>query len=156
MGKIFCYQRMHLVLALVLALPAFVYGSIDIAGHVHGLPGGPRGRASFHCDPDLLPCTDDGNGDACDCPSEETPRWPFSTSGCKTVKGEQCTFPFIYRGKTYLECTTVRNNGVLWCATDTRSDGSFINGKWGNCDSSSCTVHDDVPRNNEDEFLPPG
>merc|ERR1711955_136540 len=119
--KILCCQGMHLVLALVLVLPAIVCG---------------RGGGFFHCDPDLLPCTDDGNGDACDCPSEAE-RERRSPGGCKTEGGKLCTFPFIYRGKKYNECTAFHNT-VPWCATTTLKDWSF-NGNWGNCDCSSCT-----------------
>ncbi|XP_065663194.1 uncharacterized protein LOC136085746 [Hydra vulgaris] len=42
--------------------------------------------------------------------------------------GQCCTFPFVYNSITYDSCTTVNNNGVLWCSMD------FVYaGKWGNC-----------------------
>ena len=64
--------------------------------------------------------------------------------GCETVEGDECIFPFNYGGITYRECTTVENDGVLRCATTTRSDGSA--NLWGNCavGFSSCTIRDDV------------
>ena len=48
-------------------------------------------------------------------------------SGCKTVDGGACTFPFTYNGIEYKQCTTVANNGVPWCRTAT---------SWGNCQQS--------------------
>ena len=50
-------------------------------------------------------------------------------SGCHTVDGDSCTFPFTYNGIEYNECTSVANNGVPWCRTATG---------WGNC-HMSCT-----------------
>ena len=48
-----------------------------------------------------------------------------------TTKGETCKFPFTYKDTEYNQCTSVGNNGVLWCSTDT-------GGGWGNC-VASCT-----------------
>ena len=50
-------------------------------------------------------------------------------SGCKTVDGDACTFPFTYNGIEYNECTSVANNGVPWCASTSASG-------WGNCQKS--------------------
>jgi len=44
-----------------------------------------------------------------------------------------CIFPFIYGGITYSDCTTVANNGVLWCSTKTDSSNNHVPGFWGNC-----------------------
>ena len=46
-----------------------------------------------------------------------------SCEGCATEQlpggqSKQCIFPFVYKGKTYTECTTVESaNKKAWCAT---------------------------------------
>jgi len=64
-----------------------------------------------------------------------------SCTGCGTVEGDSCVFPFTYQGTTYTECTTQDNNGSLWCALDTDVGGNWRNDlhTWGNCEAG-CTV----------------
>ena len=45
-----------------------------------------------------------------------------------TTNGDTCTFPFTYGGIKYNKCTSIANNGILWCTTATG---------WGNC-AESC------------------
>ena len=52
-----------------------------------------------------------------------------STSG-GTANGAVCKFPFIYQTATYYTCTTIDNNGQLWCATTPSYDDDEL---WGNC-----------------------
>ncbi|CAK8689050.1 unnamed protein product [Clavelina lepadiformis] len=49
--------------------------------------------------------------------------------GC-TTDGSSCVFPFNYQGIWYNECTTINNNGQLWCSLSTNYDESS---SWGNC-----------------------
>jgi hypothetical protein len=42
--------------------------------------------------------------------------------------GEHCVFPFQYKGRLYLECTT-EDWSAPWCATSARYDG-----RWGECE----------------------
>merc|ERR1712112_795 len=126
--------RMNLEYLLALVLP---------------LMSGCLGLSS--CDRDLLPCTDNGDN-ICDCPSEEPSRDQPSRDrkgrsgaleGLRTVSCGQCKFPFMYRGIKYIECTTVNNWGVPWCATTTHSNGDT--NLWSNCnEGSSCTIRHDV------------
>jgi len=55
-----------------------------------------------------------------------------NTEGKCTTKSGPCVFPFKYKGKTYDECTTVRNSGVPWCATKVNSNGEYV--EYGNCE----------------------
>ena len=51
----------------------------------------------------------------------------------RTTQGESCVFPFLYSGKTYLDCTTDdEQDGRLWCATTSNYDRDQ---KWGYCES---------------------
>ena len=64
-------------------------------------------------------------------------------TSCTTINGSAphgsaCVFPFVYFGATFDSCTTVDNDGVLWCSTT-----SSFNGIWGNC---ACT-HDEIDLN---------
>ena len=50
------------------------------------------------------------------------------------VPDEECVLPFVYKGKTYEECTTVDNFGVGWCSTKVNNTNDHhIGGKWGIC-----------------------
>ena len=73
----------------------------------------------------------------------------FLDSSCRTraSKGKKnpdanraCIFPFKYQGKEFGKCTTYKNSGALWCATEVSSDGSYVpySGKWGKC-TKECT-----------------
>ena len=62
-----------------------------------------------------------------------------SCDGCKTEDGDGCIFPFIYNGTEYTECTSVDNNGALWCALNTTMDRRVLRENehsWGNCEES--------------------
>jgi len=62
-------------------------------------------------------------------------------SGCGTVEGASCIFPFTFQDTTYSECTTYDNNGTLWCALGTDTGGNWRSDKhtWGNC-GAGCTA----------------
>ena len=49
------------------------------------------------------------------------------------VPDEECVLPFVYKGKTYEECTTVDNFGVGWCSTKVNATGHHIENNWGIC-----------------------
>ncbi|CAK8685878.1 unnamed protein product [Clavelina lepadiformis] len=49
-----------------------------------------------------------------------------------TANGSRCVFPFIYKGIWYNECTTIDNNGQLWCSLSTNYAETQ---SWGNCDT---------------------
>ena len=60
------------------------------------------------------------------------------TKGCQTVDGEDCVFPFIYKEKTYNECTKEESTEP-WCATSVMKNGEVIPKHWGDCkDISDC------------------
>merc|ERR1712243_398603 len=137
-----CCLRMNLVYSLALVLPAFVL--------YPGVWGSSTDNPALSsCDPDLLPCTDNGDN-ICDCPSEEQSRArkdrnrrSGALKGQMTVSCPQCKFPFTYRGIKYRECTTVDNGGIPWCATTTHSNGD--SNLWKNCDAGIlCTIRQDV------------
>jgi hypothetical protein len=45
-------------------------------------------------------------------------------SECKTVKGNNCIFPFIFEDVTHRACTNVSSvNGATWCATQVSPGG---------------------------------
>ena len=48
---------------------------------------------------------------------------------CKTTQGDDCVFPFVYKGETYIKCTTVDGQGKEWCATRPEYDAAH----WGWC-----------------------
>ena len=53
---------------------------------------------------------------------------------CKTVSGNDCVFPFKFKGKTYNKCTKAESvNGMPWCATKVDRSGKVVNGKWDDC-----------------------
>ena len=56
-----------------------------------------------------------------------------------TTTGEKCIFPFIYKDKTYQDCTAagnVRNNLTKWCATKVNNAGVCT--RWEYCDGKDC------------------
>lgn len=57
-----------------------------------------------------------------------TPCATFTSGG--NANGAVCKFPFIYQGSAYYSCTTINNNGQLWCATTLSYDDDKL---WGNC-----------------------
>ena len=54
---------------------------------------------------------------------------------CKTQKGENCIFPFNYRGKKYNNCTSdyLKKGTGRWCATGVHRNGTMIKSRWGHC-----------------------
>jgi len=53
---------------------------------------------------------------------------------CKTVKGNNCIFPFKYKGKSYSSCTKVDSaNGAGWCATQVDRAGQVVRNRWEDC-----------------------
>merc|ERR1711887_132674 len=68
-------------------------------------------------------------------------QFPFNTV-CTTSKGP-CMFPFLYKGKKYINCTLYQaSGGNPWCATSLRSDGNMQ--QWANCDMDVCQVPNGV------------
>ena len=78
----------------------------------------------------------------------------FSAQECNTFSGPKpnkpCVFPFDYKGFTHFDCITVEHD-QLWCSTEVDSNGSHVDGNWGNCgdecfsgnlDSSYCYFTD--------------
>ena len=53
----------------------------------------------------------------------------------RTVSGEDCQFPFIYKGEYYYECTTKDFGTIPWCATSVGSDYSVQD--WNYCQASN-------------------
>jgi len=69
-------------------------------------------------------------------PSQELPSGQKPpVSGCKSINGENCIFPFKYRGVTYNECTNVNSeNGRFWCANIVNQRTREVpKGKWSDC-----------------------
>ena len=67
---------------------------------------------------------------------------PPPPTGCTTVSGEACVFPFNFGGETYNACTLDGNapgETEPWCSTQTDSNDDHIGGQgyWGFC-SSNC------------------
>ena len=58
----------------------------------------------------------------------------FHSSGCKTVGGTPCVFPFRYDNKNFNSCTTIENSGIPWCSTKTGKRNKHIKGNYGDCD----------------------
>jgi len=63
-----------------------------------------------------------------------TPKPPCVTKD-GPVKDSPCKFPFIYEGREHMLCTK-QEWDEFWCATDTDTEGNFIDGKWGECGES--------------------
>merc|ERR1712227_528607 len=67
---------------------------------------------------------------------------------CYTVSGSDdykyCDFPFTFNGVKYYSCATWvyggGNNGRQWCSTRTDSNGNYIKGYWGFCNSGCAAV----------------
>ena len=58
---------------------------------------------------------------------------------CNTVENEICKFPFKYSNATHHKCTTIGNNGKLWCSTRTDETAHHVAGRWGNCEEKCPT-----------------
>ena len=65
-----------------------------------------------------------------------------ASSGCSTVTGKACVFPFKYglRGLTFNSCTLAGSYTRPWCSLKTDSRGNHMIGRrnWGYC-QDSCT-----------------
>jgi len=57
-------------------------------------------------------------------------------TGCQTTKGDNCVFPFTYKGVVYDKCTKA-DHSKPWCSTKTNIEGHYISGHWGDC-SPTC------------------
>ena len=62
---------------------------------------------------------------------------------CRTQKGENCIFPFNFRGKEYNDCTSdhLKKQTGRWCATAVHRNGTVIKNNWGYCDSGKIFFH---------------
>ena len=63
-----------------------------------------------------------------------TPKPPCLTKD-GPVKNTPCKFPFIYEGREHMLCTK-QEWDEFWCATDTDTEGNFVDGEWGECGES--------------------
>ena len=65
----------------------------------------------------------------------------FIIQGCVTKDGpdpkKPCVFPFNDRGLSYTTCTQGASGSKPWCPTEVDERGYYLDGKWGNCPSSS-------------------
>jgi len=65
----------------------------------------------------------------------------FSEEGCPrkgVYNHPSCTFPFLYNGVTYNECTSTEHTR-LWCSTTQKYEGSWVNCNWqDHCASLPC------------------
>ena len=55
-----------------------------------------------------------------------------SSSGCATLQGQPCVFPFTWQGVTYTSCTTAGGFDP-WCSTATDHSGAHVTGNYGDC-----------------------
>jgi len=55
---------------------------------------------------------------------------------CKSNLGNNCIFPFVYKGETHNKCTTSgSDNGAPWCATEVDENGEVVRNKWEDCEA---------------------
>ena len=52
---------------------------------------------------------------------------------CQTQQGENCIFPFKFKGKKYGRCTSDYLKKGRWCATGVHKNGTMIKSRWGHC-----------------------
>ena len=87
------------------------------------------------------------SGQAC-CPNSDvvftTTITPVTTStqsqsGCSTVSGVPCVFPFNWNGNTYTSCTTDGGFSTPWCSTQTDLFGNHVTGNYGDCSADCLT-----------------
>ena len=61
-----------------------------------------------------------------------------STVRTSNKDSRRCVFPFSYKGKSYVRCTSDHStNNAEWCATEVKPNGEVVNGKWGDCNPDS-------------------
>ena len=55
---------------------------------------------------------------------------------CKSFNGKNCVFPFMYKGKSYTQCTKdYSENEKFWCANEVEPfTRNIVNEQWGDCD----------------------
>ena len=65
----------------------------------------------------------------------------FFIPDCKTVKNEQCIFPFTYKNQVYTGCTSRdHKQKKLWCSTKNKPDGNYET--WDDC-SPTCSNNEE-------------
>ena len=74
------------------------------------------------------------------------------TTGCQTIHGEDCVFPFIYKGQTYNECTKEESIN-RWCATGVMENGEVITNHWEDCNMASCFDREENVEENGEKGL---
>ena len=52
---------------------------------------------------------------------------------CQTQQGENCIFPFKFKGKKYGKCTSDYLKKGQWCATGVHRNGTMMKSRWGHC-----------------------
>ena len=66
----------------------------------------------------------------------------ISTVQTETKDSRRCVFPFEYKGKVYLKCTSDHSsNNREWCGTEVKASGEVVDGKWGDCDKESVVCY---------------
>ena len=90
--------------------------------------------------------SDQSEGQSC-CPfsSPSSPSSPSSSSsltGCLTLAGEPCVFPFTWEGVTHQSCTQAGGFSSPWCSTLTDSSGQHQTGHYGDC-NTACSLETD-------------
>ena len=66
----------------------------------------------------------------------------ISTVANEEKESRRCVFPFEYKGKVYLQCTSDHSsNGREWCGTEVKSNGEVVSGQWGDCDKESVVCY---------------
>ena len=58
----------------------------------------------------------------------------------RTTRNNCCVFPFVYRGKRYTRCSTVRSKGRPWCALTPSYDVDKLWGYCGGRGGEECTI----------------
>ena len=70
-----------------------------------------------------------------------------------TANGQNCVFPFKYKGTEYNSCTKVESdNGKAWCALQLDSQGTVIPRKWADCDLN-CQTQGSSPSSKKLRFF---
>ena len=66
----------------------------------------------------------------------------ISTVQTDKKESRRCVFPFEYKGKVYLQCTSDHSgNKKEWCGTEVKSNGEVVDGQWGDCDKDSVVCY---------------
>ena len=72
---------------------------------------------------------------------------------CKTVDGEPCTFPFMFRSHEVKHCLSGTRRTQPWCPTEIDSNGGPVPGKWGVCNEHCPTEGADDGRSLQNSNL---